>query len=147
MNKCSALTLLACAFGLLTAERVEAAPVIWDFIATSCSEIPNADSLCDPAQRYPLVLAELTLDGPDSSGRASSDPHFPATGDPFAFDLVAAHCPGCVNSHVSTADPTGPIISPPGVVPPDYWVVDYSIAWTEVAGQLTTVDIIFFYHT
>ena len=144
MKKRGALILLACAFALLTAERVAAGPVTWDFIATSCSEIPGANSRCDPTQRYPLVLATLTLTGPDSSGSASSNGLLPNAGDPFAFDLVAAQCAGCGNSHVSTADPTGPIISPPGVVPPDYWVVSYDISWTEVAGQLTAVDIGFF---
>jgi hypothetical protein len=135
MKKCGALVLLACAFALLTAERVAAAPVTWDFIATSCSEVPNAVSQCNPAQHYPLVLATLTLFGPDSSGEASTG-LFPTSGDPFAFDLVAAQGLGTGRSMFSTADPTGPLVG----FPPTPWVVDYAIAWTEVAGVLTFVN-------
>ena len=43
MKKCSALIVLACVFALLTTERVAAAPVTWDFIATSCSNLPGYD--------------------------------------------------------------------------------------------------------
>jgi hypothetical protein len=136
MRKCSALILLACAFALLTAERVAAAPVTWDFIATSCSLVANIPSDCNPAQQYPLVLATLTLTGPDSSGEASTG-LFPTSGDPFAFDLVAAQGLGTGRSMFSTADPTGPLVG----FPPTPWVVDYAIAWTEVAGVLTSVGV------
>jgi hypothetical protein len=136
MKKCSALVLLACAFALLTAERVAASPVTWDFIATSCSEVPNADSQCNPAQHYPLVLATLTLTGPDSSGQASTG-LFPTSGDPFAFDLVAAQGLGTGRSMFSTADPTGPLVG----FPPTPWVVDYAISWTETAGALTFIGV------
>ena len=37
----------------------------------------------------------------------------------------------------STADPTGPLVG----FPPTPWVVDYAIAWTEVAGVLTSVGV------
>jgi hypothetical protein len=143
MKKCSALVLLACAFALLTAERVAAAPVTWDFIATSCSGPAQTLSAggCEPSPHYPLVLATLTLTGPDSSGAASTG-LFPTSGDPFAFDLVAAQGLGTGRSMVSTADPTEPNIAPSGAAPA-YWVVSYAISWTEVAGQLTAVGIDF----
>ena len=86
MKKCSALTVLACVFALLTAERVAAAPVSWDFVATSCGGcIPRL------GQQYPFELASLTLSGPDSSGLASYNPIDPfeqitLTGDSFSFD-------------------------------------------------------------
>jgi hypothetical protein len=128
--------LLACAFALLTAERVAAAPVNWDFIATSCSLVADIPSDCNPAQQYPLVLATLSLTGPDSSGEASIG-LFPTSGDPFAFDLVAAQGLGTGISMFSTADPTGPLVG----FPPTPWVVDYAIAWTEVAGVLTSVSV------
>jgi len=122
MKKCSALILLACAFALLTAERVAAAPVTWDFIATSC--VGPAQTLgaggCEPSPQYPLVLATLTLSGPDSSGEASYGPFGQpprSSGDPFAFDLVAAQGFAATHSMVSTADPTGPNIAPSGAAP------------------------------
>ena len=136
MKKCSALILLACASALLTAERVAASPVTWDFIATSCTLVANIPSNCNPAQQYPLVLATLTLSGPDSSGEASTG-LFPTSGDPFAFDLVAAQSLGAGRSRFSTADPTGPI----GGFPPTPWVVDYAISWTETAGVLISVSV------
>jgi hypothetical protein len=63
---------LACIFGLLTTERVAAAPVTWNFEATSCAIIYPALPFggCSPTQQYPALLATLTLDGPDSSGSA-----------------------------------------------------------------------------
>jgi hypothetical protein len=128
MKKCSALILLACAFVLLTAERVAASPVTWDFIATSCSNDPFG---CDPSQHYPLVLATLTLDGPDSSGLAQYGG--PNLGDPFAFDLVASRFPGL--SMVSSAEPMGPLFG----FPPTYWVTAFLLSWTETDGVLTSV--------
>jgi hypothetical protein len=141
MKKCSALILLACAFALLTAERVAAAPVTWDFIVTSCDgpvETGLGRGGCNPAQQYPLVLATLTLDGPDSSGSARY-PVATASGDPFTFDLVAGGRPA--QSSFSNDGPVGPPLSPPGVEPPDYWVRDYGISWTETAGVLTFIDV------
>ena len=133
MKKCSALVLLACAFALLTAERVAAAPVTWDFIATSCSAAVAFTPVgggCDPAQQYPLVVATLTLDGPDSSGNAGvqglGGPPAPPSpsGAPFAFDLVAAQTfGGNGHSAVSTANPTGTYITASGP-----WVVGYNIS-------------------
>ena len=136
MKKCGALILLACAFALLTAERVSASPVTWDFIATSCISHPFSPPACEAGQQYPLALATLTLTGPDSSGQASTG-LFPTSGDPFAFDLVAAQGLGTGRSMFSTADPTGPLVG----FPPTPWVVDYAIAWTEVGGVLTSVEV------
>jgi hypothetical protein len=135
MKKCSALVLLACAFALLTAERVAAAPVNWDFIATSCVSEPFSPPGCEAGQQYPLVLATLTLDGPDSSGSAQDGgPNF---GDPFAFNLVAAQGLGTGRSMVSTADPTGPLVG----FPPTPWVTDYNISWIETGGALTSIHV------
>jgi hypothetical protein len=143
MKKCSALVLLACAFALLTAERAAAAPVTWDFIVTSCDgpAFTMAGGGCNPAQQYPLVLATLTLDGPDSSGSANYPGGGGATasGDPFTFDLVGGGRPA--QSAFSRDGPAGPPLSPPGVEPPDYWVVDYGISWTETGGALTFISV------
>ena len=56
------INIAACAFALLTAERVAAAPVIWDFIATSCSEVPNAEWFASPVVcfiRYAVLRLNL----------------------------------------------------------------------------------------
>lgn len=132
MKKCSALILLACAFALLTAERVAASPVTWDFIATSCISDPFSPPGCEASAQYPLVLATLTLTGPDSSGSAAPGV---LSGDPFAFDLVAAQGIGAGRSMVSSADPVGPLIG----FPPTPWVTEYLITWIEVGGALTFV--------
>jgi hypothetical protein len=61
------------------------------------------------------------------------------TGDPFAFDLVAAQLFGATHLFLSTADPAGPVIGPDN----DLWVVFYQLSWTETAGVLTSVGINF----
>src|SRR5438067_2398880 len=99
MQKCSAFIVVACAFALLTTERVAAAPLTWDFIATGCSSNQQfANGLlvegCDPRQTYPVVLATLALTGPDSSGSANFNGGAgPAvyTGDSFSLDFSARY--------------------------------------------------------
>ena len=128
MKKCSALVLLACAFALLTAERVAAAPVTWDFIATSCSgpaQYPQRRRLRTRRSTTRWCSPPSPLTGPDSSGAASTG-LFPTSGDPFAFDLVAAQGLGTGRSMVSTADPTGPISPRRGCRPPLGWSVTRS---------------------
>jgi hypothetical protein len=63
MNKCSAF-ILACAFGLLTAERVEASPVEWDFIAPSCVDGPCAGAALYPSFFRLPAQRGLALAGP-----------------------------------------------------------------------------------
>jgi predicted outer membrane lipoprotein len=127
MNKCSAFILLACAFGLLTAERVEAAPVEWDFIATGCSTYYQGNG-CVAEQHYPVTLATLTLPGPDSSGTARYDEGWPApvyTGDSFALDWNAYF------------PPLTPSFYPPHTFCEAGIVCDFGLRWSESGGQLT----------
>jgi hypothetical protein len=64
---------------LALASPAHAAPVVWDFEATSCTVVYGASfGGCDPAQQYPALLATLTLPGPDSSGSAVWDSRLPA---------------------------------------------------------------------
>lgn len=145
MKKCSALLLLACAFALATAARVAAAPVTWDFIATSCSNEQGLPSGCDPKTQYPVELATLNLAGPDASGSAflpllSGNPVL--TGDPFSFDLVAAQgFAAGGRSFFSSAQPFGmgwaygfPDPGAPGIA-------EYRLSWSEAGGMLTSVNI------
>src|SRR5690349_17163835 len=130
MRKCSALILFACAFALLPAERVVAAPITWDFIATSCSDASVGPLVgFDPTQKYPLVLATLTLSGPDSEGSAVYVPLLGPpvlTGDPFVFDLVAA---GPGRPVFSSDHPFGTAVE------------DYDLQWTETVGVLTSISV------
>jgi hypothetical protein len=126
MKKYSALILLPCAFALLTAERVGAAPVEWDFIATGCT----SDGGCVSGQHYSVTLATLTLPGLDSSGTATfNGGHGPATytGDSFVLDFSADYQP-LTSSFVQNPTPFG-----------ECWfrqVCQFNISWSEVAGQL-----------
>jgi hypothetical protein len=133
MNKCSAFILLACAFALLTAERVEAGPVAWDFIATGCS------GGCISGQSYPVTLATLTLPGPDSSGTAKYEGapgHVPIyTGDSFILNWDADYSrpglPGLTSDYQTGA--FTPCL--PGNV------CNFDISWSESNGQLTALSI------
>jgi hypothetical protein len=126
MKKYSALILLPCAFSLLTAERVEAAPVEWDFIATGCTF-----GGCISGQHYPVTLATLTLPGPDSSGSARFDGFTgPATyiGDSFVLDFNADYrplTPAFVPVPISDCTPRR--------------ICNFDLAWSEVAGELTAL--------
>jgi hypothetical protein len=100
MKKCSAFILLACVFGLLTTERVAAAPVTWDFVATSCTAvIPNPPFGCVATQHYPALVATLTLAGPDSSGSAFWGEFRALSMNPFCIappsDDLPKDCPYC----------------------------------------------------
>lgn len=135
MKKCSALIFLSYAFALLTAERVAAGPITWEFIATACigPVSQHGESGCDPNQSYPLTLASLALSGPDSAGSAvflplvSSAPML--TGDPFDFELTD-------RASVSTDHPLG--TGRGGLFGT---IVDYDISWSEVAGVLNSVAV------
>jgi hypothetical protein len=134
MKKCSAFILLACVFGLLTTERVAAAPVTWDFQATSCSNFGGAG--CVAAQQYPALLATLTLPGPDSAGSAfwAVDPVTPPvyTGDSFVLDFSARYRPlsPAFAGNGGNRDGCGP-----------KQICDFNLSWTETAGQLTALSI------
>jgi hypothetical protein len=139
LNKLIALILLAYALPLPT----QAAPVTWDFFATSCSS-PGYSGIegCDPKQTYPALLATLTLAGPDSSGSAMDAYPSPIlTGDPFSFDLVAAGGLAAGLSNISTDHPLGRIGAAPSPVPAA--IVGYGLAWSESAGVLTSIGIYF----
>src|SRR4051812_1929156 len=118
MQKCSAFILVACAFALLTTERVAAAPVTWEFIATGChSDQQHQNSFlvegCVPTQTYPVTLATLTLPGPDSSGSAVWSGPFGLglgspvyTGDSFSLDWALRYRP-LTQAFVAPAFPCG----------------------------------------
>jgi hypothetical protein len=130
MNKCGALILLACAFAVLTAERVEAAPVTWDFFSTSCSTLSGIG--CDPKQQYPVELASLTFSGPDSAGSAkwfgpfSTRPTY--TGDSFSFSF--ANVRPLTPAFPGDRDCFGPAS-----------ICDFDLSWSEVGGSLTSISI------
>jgi hypothetical protein len=115
-----------------------AAPVLWDFEATSCTVVYGASfGGCSTTQQYPAPLATLTLNGPDSSGTAVWEPEDPFaprlpvyTGDGFAFAFAG----------LPTIDPafTGPSYGE-CIGPHD--ICDFDMSWTETAGQLTAVNI------
>jgi hypothetical protein len=132
LNKLIALILLASALPL----PARAAPVEWDFFATSCSSY--AVRGCDPTQKYPALLATLTLSGPDSSGSASYGGGTPIlTGDPFAFDLVAAGGLAAGLSKISTDHPLGFSSRWPAAI------IGYGLAWSESDGVLTSLGLSF----
>jgi hypothetical protein len=134
MNKCSAFILLACALGLLTAERVEAAPVTWDFVANSCSTFSGTG--CDPKQQYPALIATLTLTGPDSSGSAvwggDGPPAF--TGDGFSLDFSSGYRP-LTSAFAGNPTPFGECEAPREIC-------SFDLSWSETAGVLGAVDIL-----
>jgi hypothetical protein len=128
MKKYSALILLPCAFALLTAERVEAAPVEWDFIATGCTSLYGGG--CVSGQHYPVTLATLTLPGLDSSGSATfNGGHGPAiyTGDSFVLDFSSSYHP-LTSAFTQNPTPFGECAFRE--------VCQFDLSWSEVAGQL-----------
>ena len=133
MNKLSALTLLAYVFALLTAERVAAAPVTWDFYATSCTTEIFSTGIggCDPKQQYPVLLSSLTLAGPDSSGSAVWDgfPNMPPvySGDSFVLAFLG---PPLSPSFAGSMQCAG-----------GDEICDFDLSWSETGGQLDTVSI------
>jgi hypothetical protein len=137
MKKCSALILLACIFALLVAEHVAAAPVTWDFIATSCSgNVASRNSGgCEPQQAYPVVLATLTLTGPDSAGSALWGGTGPATytGDSFALDFSLNYR---ALTPAFTENPT-----PFGECEGPHEICQFDLSWSESAGQLDALQI------
>jgi hypothetical protein len=141
MQRYSAFILVACAFALLTTERVEAAPVIWDFVATGCTSNQQfANSLfvegCDPRQTYPVVLATLTLTGPDSSGSAIFNGGFgPAiyTGDSFALDF-SLNYQSITPAFVQNPTPFGECEVP-------HQICSFDLSWSESVGQLDAISI------
>jgi hypothetical protein len=130
MRKCSELILLPCAFALLTAERVEAAPVTWDFIATGCSNGPFNNG-CVPAQTYPVELATLTLPGPNSSGTAVwngiTAPIYRGSG--FSLDFSGSYLP------ITDTYPGHEFECGPGQL------CSFDLSWSESGGQLDAVGL------
>ena len=133
MNKCSGLTLMACVFALLTAERVAASPITWDFYVTSCTDTGGYGRGCDPTRQYPALLATLTLTGPDSSGSAVWDGTTPAvyTGDSFAFDFgiyrtISSGSTGSLNNMACIGA---------------HDICGFDLSWSETGGQLDAVSV------
>jgi PEP-CTERM motif len=133
MKKYSALILLPCAFALLAAERVEAAPVEWDFIATGCTSFYGG---CISGQHYPVTLATFTLPGPDSSGTAvfngiASASPATYTGDSFVLDFSSNYHP-LTPAFTQNNEPFGECEH-------HGEICQFDLSWSEVAGQLTTL--------
>jgi hypothetical protein len=133
MKKYSALILLPCAFALLAAERVGAAPVEWDFIATGCTP-SEAYHHCLSGQHYPVTLATLTLPGPDSSGTAvfggwGPGSTYPAryTGDGFILEW--SDWRPLTPAFTQNNEPFGECEGPPEIC-------QFNLSWSEHAGQL-----------
>jgi hypothetical protein len=129
MNKCSAFILPACVFALLTAERVAAAPVTWDFIATGCTY-----GNCLSGQHYPVTLATLILPGPDSSGTAvfggwGPGSVYPAqyTGDSFVLEW--SDRPALTPAFTQNNEPFGECEHLGEMC-------QFDLSWSEHAGQL-----------
>jgi hypothetical protein len=141
MNKCSAFILLACAFGLLTAERVEAAPVEWDFIATGCT--PSSSFYgggCLSGQHYPVTLATLTLPGPDSSGTAvfggwGPGSTYPARYTGNSFVLEWSNYRPLTPAFTQNPGPFGECESNP------LDICQFDLSWSEHAGQLDALHL------
>jgi hypothetical protein len=136
MKKCSALTLLACVFALLTAERVAAAPVTWEFIATGCA--PGGG--CVSGQAYPVTLATFTLPGPDSSGSAlfggfGPTATYPATytGDSFTFDYSSSE-PPLTPAFTQNNEPFGECEH-------HGEICQFALSWSETAGHLDALHL------
>jgi hypothetical protein len=134
MNKCSAFILPACVFALLTAERVAAAPVTWDFIATGCTY-----GNCLSGQHYPVTLATLTLPGPDSSGTAvfggwGPGSTYPAryTGDSFVLEW--SDWRPLTPAFTQNNEPFGECEGPPEIC-------QFNLSWSEHAGQLDALNL------
>jgi hypothetical protein len=137
MNKCSAFILLACAFGLLTAERVEAAPVEWDFIATGCTPSSYGGG-CLAGQHYPVTLATLTLPGPDSSGTAVFEGILnahPATYTGDSFSLKWSDLPALTPAFVQNNEPYGECEHLGEMC-------QFNLSWSEHAGQLDGLQLL-----
>jgi hypothetical protein len=129
MKKYSALILLPCAFALLTAERVRAAPVEWDFIATDCTSYYGG---CLAGQHYPVTLATLTLPGPDSSGTAVFEGILnarPATYTGDSFVLEWSDRPALTPAFVQNNEPYGECEHLGDIC-------QFDLSWSEHAGQL-----------
>jgi hypothetical protein len=134
MKKYSALILLPCAFALLTAERVEAAPVEWDFIATGCTSY-YYDGGCISGQHYPVTLATFTLPGLDSSGTAVfNGGHGPATytGDSFVLDFSSDYH-SLTSAFTQNPTPFGECFI--------HQICQFNISWSESGGQLDAVSL------
>jgi hypothetical protein len=135
MKKCSALTLLACVFALLTAERVAAAPVTWDFVATGC-----ALGGCVSGQAYPVTIATFTLPGPDSSGSATFGGFGPVstypasyTGDSFILDYASIE-PPLTPAFTQNNEPFGECEHMREIC-------QFDLSWSETAGHLDALHI------
>jgi hypothetical protein len=141
MQKCSAFIVVACAFALLTTERVAAAPLTWDFIATGCSsnqQFANGFLVvgCDPKQTYPVVVAALTLTGPDSSGSAIFNGGAgPAvyTGGSFSLDF-SLNYQSITPAFVQNPTPFGECEVP-------HQICSFDLSWSESVGQLDAISI------
>lgn len=139
MRKFSALILLPCVFALLTAARVEAAPITWDFVATGCTSNGQFQSGlvfegCVPTQAYPAVLATLTLTGPGSSGSAvwngSGSPSY--VGDDFSLDFSSRYAP--LTPAFAGNPPFGYCQAPTNICA-------FDLSWSESAGQLVALSL------
>jgi hypothetical protein len=135
-----AVVLAVLAFVGIFSSPAHSAPVTWDFVATSCSPFAPASS-CDPKQAYPVVLATLTLPGPDSSGTAffNSEPGPPIvvpavyTGDSFALNF-SSHYRVLTPAFTQNPTPFGECDGPGELCQLD-------ISWSESAGQLNALHI------
>jgi hypothetical protein len=111
----------------------QATPVEWEFLATGC-----VNGGCLPGQAYPVTLATLTLAGPDSSGTASFDGFrgpVPAIyiGDSFKLDFSSNYHP--LSPAFTQND------EPFGECEHMHEICQFSLSWSESAGQLTAVDL------
>jgi hypothetical protein len=115
----------------------QAAPVTWDFIATSC-----AGNGCVAAQTYPVELATLALPGPDSSGSAiwngtGTTPVYSGSG--FSLDWFGRRPP--------LTDSYSPPVSQQQPPPANgecffaVFICSFNLSWSESGGQLDAVGL------
>jgi hypothetical protein len=134
--------LVACA--LITLSLPAHAAIEWDFT-------PTAFVACvEPCKLTGLPVASLILDGPDSTGNVSFD----------GFGTPPQSCPAITSTsrwrgeahaageeHISSTEPTGLgcefCAGGYGNAPIPWAILDYSLSWREVAGELDAVLITF----
>jgi hypothetical protein len=114
-----------------------AAPVPWDFVATSCADDPYNPGSCGPRERYPVLLATLTLTGPTSSGAAywTGANYVPPayTGDSFALDF-SANYPAITPAFTGNPTPFTECES-------FGQICEFNLSWSESGGQLDRLSL------